>query len=268
MLLSMVFILRPVEDCCVPMTLGKAIHACFMQMVGHVDAEVSKQLHDAARQKPFTISPLQGPFEVRGQRLYLRHNQEYWLRMTSLESNLSDLLLTFEERPPRFLNLLEATFSVEKVTSNQRDHNWAIRSTYDEVQAPLWKKESPTKINLMFASPTAFRSQGQTVLLPLPRLVFSSLWERWQRYAPEQLEPWLLPQLLAEVDIARYKLRTQMMDFRSYRQLGFVGECEFGIRKGLCEEALGVLQVLADFAVFSGVGYKTTMGLGQTRRLL
>ena len=78
---------------------------------------------------------------------------------------------------------------------------------------------------------------------------------------------WLLPQLIGEVDIARYKLRTQMMDFRSYRQLGFVGECEFGVRKGLCEEALGALQVLADFSVFAGVGYKTTMGLGQTRRL-
>ena len=37
MLLSTVFVLRPVEDCWVPMTLGKAIHACVMQMVRRLE---------------------------------------------------------------------------------------------------------------------------------------------------------------------------------------------------------------------------------------
>jgi CRISPR-associated endoribonuclease Cas6 len=269
MLLSMVFMLRPVADCCVPMTLGKAIHACFLQMVRRLDPDVGLQLHGADRQKPFTTSPLQGPFEVRGHRLLLKHDREYWLRVTSLEAGLSELLLRLEDQPPQFLNLLEATFAVLNVSSDAHVHAWARRSSYEELQVPKVASEpNPRpKVGMAFASPTAFRSQGQTVLLPLPRLVFSSLWERWQRYAPVPLETALLETLVTDVDIARYKLQTQMMDFGSYRQLGFVGECEFFVRKCVSEEVMWGLQVLVDFALFAGVGYKTTMGLGQARRI-
>jgi CRISPR-associated endoribonuclease Cas6 len=266
-LLSTVFVLRPVEDCWVPMTLGKAIHACVMQMVRRIEPALSERLHGVARHKPFTISPLQGPFELRGQRFYLKHDREYWLRITSLEPELSHLFLTFEDHPPRFLNLLEATFTVTQVSSQPRDHSWAQRSTYAELHNLLQKHEAAPKVCLLFASPTAFRSQGQTVLLPLPRLVLSSLWERWQHYAPYQLDVSWLDELIAGVDISRYKLKTQMMDFRSYRQLGFIGECEFGARRDVSEEGLSLLRMLIEFALFAGVGYKTTMGLGQTRRV-
>jgi CRISPR-associated endoribonuclease Cas6 len=121
---------------------------------------------------------------------------------------------------------------------------------------------------LTFLSPTAFRSQGRTLLMPLPRLVFTSLLEWWNRYAPFPLSPAILEDVEADVDIARYTLHTQMLDFDRYRQVGFVGDCEFLARRGTPAVILQHLHLLTAFALFSGVGYKTTMGMGQVRQVL
>lgn len=67
------------------------------------------------------------------------------------------------------------------------------------------------------------------------------------------------------------------MNFGRYKQLGFVGDCEYqfldNVSKGGSSEAnresqelLKQADALANFAFYCGTGYKTTMGMGQTRR--
>lgn len=269
MLLSLVFILRPVSDLYIPMTLGKAVHACFLRLVNTWDERMGTRLHGTDPHKPFTTSPLQGPFIVRDQQLLLRHDQAYWLRVTSLEPRLSRLLLAIEEQPPQCINLLGAKFTVTSVSSHPRDHAWARRSSYEELHTVklLSDARSRARVKMAFVSPTAFRSQSRTILLPLPHLVFASLLDKWNRYAPFPLDTGLIGAIDAGVDISRYELATKMMDFDDYRQLGFVGDCTFIARSGASEEAAWGLQVLAAFAFFAGVGYKTTMGMGQAKQV-
>jgi CRISPR-associated endoribonuclease Cas6 len=81
------------------------------------------------------------------------------------------------------------------------------------------------------------------------------------------LPPVLLPMLSTEVDVLRYELKTQMYDFGNYRQVGFVGPCTFGLPQCQPADVLRGMQLLLESAFFTGVGYKTTMGMGQTRRL-
>ena len=59
-----------------------------------------------------------------------------------------------------------------------------------------------------------------------------------------------------------------MHDYAGYRQLGFVGACEFLPHRGVPADVVRVLHLLAAFAFFAGVGYKTTMGMGQVRQVL
>jgi CRISPR-associated endoribonuclease Cas6 len=58
-----------------------------------------------------------------------------------------------------------------------------------------------------------------------------------------------------------------MCDFGNYRQIGFVGPCTLGMPRRQVADVLRGMQLLCDTAFFTGVGYKTTMGMGQARRL-
>jgi CRISPR-associated endoribonuclease Cas6 len=106
------------------------------------------------------------------------------------------------------------------------------------------------------------------MVFPLPRLVFGSLLSRWNHCAPLPLAPELVEAFDTGIDVDRYTLNTQMQDFGRYQlQVGFVGQCTFGTRKGVAAEVVWGMQLLAAFAFFAGVGYRTTMGMGQVRLL-
>ena len=58
-----------------------------------------------------------------------------------------------------------------------------------------------------------------------------------------------------------------MIDFGRYRQVGFLGDCRYIVDREAEEYLLQRLHALAEFAVYSGVGAKVTMGMGQVRRI-
>lgn len=316
MLLSLVCLVRPRVSVTVPATLGREIHGAFLDLIAHIDRTVAGILHHPAPTKPFTTSPLHGPTPVREHRRCLEGGRDYWLRFTSIDAQLSKVLLALEQDPPPTLRLGGAELEIVKMTSERRQHPWAGRSSYESLiqnrYAPA--HETPMRIGLQFVSLTTFwfaptqaqseerpQSPGESVkerrprrvniLLPLPELVFSHLFEQWNIYATSPL-PLALAEILpvyptdtrtsaypsislplslgagldASVPITRYSLKSLISDFEDYRQIGFLGDCTYqvgaevdaGVRRGL--------DILADFAFFAGVGYKTTMGMGQVRR--
>jgi CRISPR-associated endoribonuclease Cas6 len=58
-----------------------------------------------------------------------------------------------------------------------------------------------------------------------------------------------------------------MLEFGSYRQIGFAGECTYEFATDAPGELKRQVSLLADFAFHAGVGYKTTMGMGQAMRI-
>ena len=48
-------------------------------------------------------------------------------------------------------------------------------------------------------------------------------------------------------------------------QIGFTGRCGFTAFND-DRYWLGVIQLLTDYAFYAGIGYQTTMGMGQARR--
>ena len=69
-----------------------------------------------------------------------------------------------------------------------------------------------------------------------------------------------------------YQLQTHNAHFSQYTQPGFVGTCRYLLRGPddplTAEEPLTLRQqilLLSWFAFYTGVGYKPTMGMGQTR---
>lgn len=274
MLRSTVFSVTPLSDGLIPKTLGNAFYRYFLNLIreraGPQGWNLATYLHDTKGPKPFTTSPLQGPFTAEGEQLRLQPDRTYWLRVTSLDAPLSSIIDAIEANPPRTLQLHGMPFQVLGMSSQPGGHAWACRQTVENLYAAFRQPtaEKCSKVTLAFVSPTAFREKGRTTILPLPRLVFGSLLRRWNSYVPEayHLNPALLHTIDAMVDIDRYQLETHMLNYRRYQlQIGFVGKCTFAIRQDIASEFSKVLWLLAAYAFYAGVGYRTAMGMGQAR---
>ncbi len=268
MLTSLVLIVRPETDGPLPKTVGNFSYAAFLKLVREYSESLAAELHDQNGKKPFTISPLQGPFTRSNGRVLASAENSYWLRITGLDDEITSLLEDLSEKDSFDLVLGNVAFQVEKSTLAGGEHRWAGQVRYEALY-DHWLTgiaRVPRKISMRFYSPTTFRSKGQNLPLPMPGLVFYQLLQKWNAYAPVFVGEDMAEIAENRLCLSRYQLETRMMHFGQYRQLGFTGDCEFYLKCAGDEVWARVLHLLADFAFYAGVGYKTTMGMGQVRR--
>lgn len=268
-LISVVFTLRPERVATLPGHLGRAAHAAFLSLVAARDPSLAQLLHESDETRPFTCSPLMGE-RVSGANLTVSPERTYWLRFTSIAPTLSPLLAAFAQAPPPHLELEGHRFTVEGCTSRAEDHGWAGEADYEPIAlASLgFAQTVPSRWRLEFATPTAFRSGGKTVPVPLPELVFSSLVTRWNAFAPVFLDADSVRRYAAEcMALQAYDLRTRAVGGKGGSfQIGCQGEATY-VALNRDRYWLGVINLLCDFLFYSGVGYQVAAGLGQARRI-
>jgi CRISPR-associated endoribonuclease Cas6 len=254
-------------------------------------------LHNGQAQRPFTVSNLLELGWGRGAKVRLSPDRCYTLRVTSFSPQLSALLRE------RVIAELPGTISLAgvplRVTGSTTDgsteasaacdelsrvelsralaevpgaHPWAGADTFETLAGRhTLETHIPHRVSLRFASPTLFRSKDMNVPLPAPGLVFGGLLDKWNAFAPFQLHP--DTRRFAEdcLAVSRYRLQTRQVVFgeNSGRGAvaGFVGHCSYAIR-ARDRYWMGLIQLLAAFAFYAGVGRRTTMGLGQTKALM
>lgn len=265
MLLSAVIVLQAHKETMLPPYLGRAAHALFLRLVATADPIMGAKLHDDSEAKPFTVSNLMG---LPGRRAtdHVATGQAYFLRFTSYEDSLSCLLAekVLPSLPHEF-ELDSTIFSVNDVFSENGAHRLSRQTSYQELveRYLLEARRAPKRMKLFFTSPTTFRSGGKNVPLPLPGLVFGSLADRWNAVSPITISEEVRRYAEESMAISQCQLRTRTVEIAGGKQVGFVGSCSY---VALRHDAywLRVINLLAEFAFFSGVGYKTTMGFGQT----
>lgn len=268
-LLSVVLTLRSRRTASLPANLGRASHALFLRLLDAADPGLATRLHDKEGPRPFTCSNLWGARPSRGQ-VTVSPEETCSLRYTALTGELSQFWL---ERMlpalPEEVELDRQPFRVVSATVDQDEHLWAGTDSYQDLSAPHLLAQAPIlrQWTLRFASPTAFRSKGMTVPLPLPDLVFGSLVDRWNCWSPVALSSEVRRFASEQVAVGGYRLQTRALPFKEGGlQIGAVGYCRYVSLSG-DRYWRAVLSVLADYAFFAGVGYQTTKGMGQARRL-
>ena len=267
MLYSIVLKLQAEQDVAISPTQGHHGYALFLSLLNSVAPDLARQVHSTEEAKSVTISPLHGELLKRGDReVMVSKGAEYWLRLTLLEdkvfANLLHSLLKGEKI--RGIQLESATFSLTEVVTEPSSSPWA---QFDSFHS-LWERAIPQKrITLQFLSPTAFRSRGKNIIFPEPQMVFGSYLSKWNTYSPISFDDSLKSQVFPQLIATRYKLQSHILDFNTHKEVGFEGACTFEIKQPAPEEALRQINALADFAFYAGTGAKTTMGMGQTRRL-
>ena len=264
-LYSVILELKAEGEATISPTQGHHAYGLFLALMRRANAKMAEELHKSDTIKPFTISPLQGKYQRSGKDVRIIPASNYSIRFTFLEEDIfayfMDATLKAANQP---LRLESAVFHIERMMLSQHDSPLCRCQSYQEL---LSEAGTQRKIGLQFLSPTAFRSGGKrNVLFPEAPLVFGGYLSKWQYFSPVKINE-SIAEHWNEMIVARYKLNSHILHFNFYQEVGFEGNCVFELPDDFDEDALKAINALADFAFYCGTGAKTTMGMGQTRRI-
>ncbi len=265
-LYSVLFELRAKQDATLPATMGHQAHALFLNLIAMFDLALSQQLHNEHGYRPFTVSSLVG-VQARGGKILLRRGQAYYLRVTLLDGGTiwHRLCTHFLEAGPIAVSLSSAELQLTRMlsTPSADTTGWVNVSDWHTLATLPAKR----LIRLYFASPTAFHMGDREFLLfPESLPLWESLLRVWNAYAPQryQMDKEMIRTCIAgDISTEGCELHTETLHFPKYVQKGFLGTCQYTVQKHA--EQASFLTTLAAFAYYAGVGYKTTMGMGQVQ---
>jgi CRISPR-associated endoribonuclease Cas6 len=99
---------------------------------------------------------------------------------------------------------------------------------------------------------------------------FQSWVNKWNAFAPIKLDRTEILAFITEYgQVTSITTKSRALNFGKHTEIGWVGTyaCVFYPEDSLDPDLLRVVNCLAAFAFYCGTGYKTTMGMGQTRRV-
>ena len=248
---------------------GKHIHALFLTLVSSVDKTLGDRLHAQKHDKAFTLSPLQVSTTSK-YRLQWEHKQAIeagtpcWLRISLLDdalfSNLTQLWLNLNPAHPWHLGSADLKI-ISILGTSQSPQPWANFCTYKQLYEQA--SETERQINFSFCTPTAFRQQEYDSALPTRDCVFNSLINRWNKYSNIELSS----ELIQLIFPSYFDIRTEIIADSRSKFIGCVGNISYRILGDAEPLTIKQINALSNFALFSGVGRKTPMGMGIIRRL-
>jgi len=255
-----------------PITLngygGEAMHGLFFEILRDYSGKVAAYFHNENKKhKPFSLS---GVLERRSKtegKLLLDSGENASFRISLLEEKLiPDTLAALG----KVLNLktklpfANGSIIIRNIIYQENSSPWVKSSLYPKL---FEEAKSTDRIKLRFISPTSFRSQGKQCTIPEAHLIFGSLLDKWNSFSGIRFKNELVDKL-EKVFPSQFEIRSELVQFSNYKIIGFKGAVEYRLGKEFTKEEKRVINTLADFAFFAGVGYKTTMGMGQTMRLV
>jgi CRISPR-associated endoribonuclease Cas6 len=290
-LYSTVLKLTPTADGLLTTSPGRLVQGAFLDLIRSIDPGLSAALHAENRRRPYTLSTLLDTDRHRKGQIKLRAGQQLRLRFTLLGSDLFTTFSRFLLSPPSSqregwgrgptLRLGDLTFAITEVLTTPGSDNWAGYTRLDDL-CQQWQTgrldESAHKIRLHFASGVMFsRSSNKAGLgkflefYPSPEMFFGSVEARWRELTelPSPLKNKDLRDYAQEtIVVSAFDMKTVRRDYWGNPQLGGVGHITYELRDKDNPEMIRFLNLLADFAFYSGVGAKTTIGMGQVCRII
>lgn len=272
----------PKTDLPVAHAQGKILHGLFYELLQNASAAKGDEVHDTAGLKPFSTALLLSERQRRAESICA--GEEVKIRFTFLDDTLYPLLARyFLSAPDLTLDLVRTELVVARILSTpQSGEEWAGYAAFPE----LWEQASDHEhfFSFLFATPTFFkRGGGPTypdlmVPLPLPDLVFGSLLRSWNQFSQMAfLDAPLLKEVCAHhLEVTHHRIISQVArlvfpqehgQYRTTTFPGFVGACSFRLVELHDTNIIKTLNALADLAFYAGIGARTTMGFGVTRRI-
>jgi CRISPR-associated endoribonuclease Cas6 len=258
--------LKPRKFNQIPRWQGRAAQALFYATLHRIHPMVSETIHDLYKwhprmPKPFTMSSIVGAVEV-DDLIQLKPTETIELRLTTLHPHITSIVQ--HGVLPIWLregfSLHDQYLKVLKITQHTRLH-------YSDL---LHQASDSPQILLDFTSPTSFKkTEGYYYAKPNVELIFMSLFNRWNAFATEKLPDALCETITKRICIVDYAITQDVLSFARGKK-GTIPGFSGTVRIILNEPSASLrkmINALAGFAKYSGVGVKTTVGMGQVQAI-
>ncbi|GAB4403876.1 MAG: CRISPR-associated endoribonuclease Cas6 [Anaerolineales bacterium] len=247
----------------IPKWWGEAAHQLSIKVIASRDEALAKELEASKAMKPFTVSNLRGRFP--GGKI--DPATAYKLRFTALDKRTAEIFTAARSsgilREGETVELDFIRFKVPEVEAHipiEMDG-----ATYQSLTNILFAPVPPPRtLTLDFFSPTLFKKGPEQVPYPMPELVFGSLLDHWNAspFVPTKLPEEARKYARECLRVGRFRLESRTLKMYGETFRGFVGRVKF-VTLNYDRYWMGIMTMLAQYAAYSGVGAKTTMGLGQ-----
>jgi CRISPR-associated endoribonuclease Cas6 len=229
-------------------------------------------LHSSNVDKAFTLSPLQIQRQHKQHQhtLQLTHQKSIaagtpcWWRISLLDDTLFSKLtpLWLNLNPEHPWHLGSANLHITSIQGTpQSTQPWADACTYAQLYEQASDRDRT--FNFTFATPVSFRQGGYDTVLPIKECVFKSLLSRWNKYSGIEISNIPIESLYPSA----FNINTEVVSNYDSKFIGCVGGISYRMLGDVEPLAIKQINALADFALFAGLGRKTTMGMGMARRV-
>ncbi len=251
--------------------VGELANAAFYDLVRRADPALAQALHDGQHRKAFALSPLFGFAQnFQADQIPVQAGGEGWMRVAILDDALFRTFighLLDASRPT--LRLGSVDFQIVQVLGSPGSHPWVGYLPLADLRNLSPAGDTWT---LTFASPMAIgmgksdAGRRRMELFPHPRAVVAGLRARWDAWSGEawgrDFEEWVE----RNVVVSRvWNWRTVVFRYRRQHYVGGIGKVEYRLLGDPADERAVHLHRLLHLAFYTGVGYKTTHGLGMVR---
>ncbi|MGM0216498.1 CRISPR-associated endoribonuclease Cas6 [Enterococcus sp. AZ109] len=223
--------------------IGSVLHGALMEWL---PTSVVERLH-----QPASYSPLK-------QRLLLENGESIW-EIVCLSQDLGECIVKIlTSKNNLFLKRHNITVDIEGFTVEHYNVSEMMHESFS-IQKPIRYQK------IKICSPMSFKSNGQYDIFPdIKRffrsimLTFDSFYDEYQLYDRDTLE-----YLTEQVTIVNYQLKSTKYHLEGTRIPSFVGHITFRVSGPLPFNQL--VHFLLSFGELSGVGIKTSLGMGKYR---
>ncbi|MGJ8455805.1 CRISPR-associated endoribonuclease Cas6 [Pseudothermotoga sp. U03pept] len=243
---------------------GQKIHSLFLGLIRKTDETLAKNLHNEQKEKSFTVSSFLGTNYEKP--IAIRSQNYYFIRLTILDEEVFNAMIASLleknaiKEPMKIGNIY---YEIEEVLFDQSKSKWASHTSAEELFS---KDYTENLIKLRFHTPTLFKAGDSFCRFPIPQKVFNSLLKKFNRYSESHKIDQAVEPKFNHITIFEKKTQSRRITLRDFYIEGFIGDVTFKVPED-DKELVKIANVLGDFSLYAGVGYKTTMGLGQVERI-
>lgn len=166
----------------------------------------------------------------------------------------------FFEKIASILNL-----TIVKLTNHEaiKIERIEIETLTQKELAKIFYAESPVnQFEIIFNSPTSFKQNGEYVLFPTVGLIFQSVMRKYEALmdGESSIDEEMLHEIETHAKITSFNLRSKYFRVHGQPIPAFVGEIKITIFGA--NTLISYLRMLLTFGTFSGIGIKSSMGMG------
>jgi CRISPR-associated endoribonuclease Cas6 len=149
------------------------------------------------------------------------------------------------------------------VTLNVKSNKIIKEISYKDLANEYMQQSNPAKkCSIRFITPTTFKTQGDYIIFPNISNIYYSLLTKWNNFSKEVTleDKETQNHLINYTKMIGYKLRSTKFQMENVKINSFIGESCYLIKGPLT--LVSIANLLFAFAEFSGVGAKTSVGMG------